>query len=833
MAKRKEKPQNLSTNTANITVENIPTTDSASTKLLDKKIFWALVIAFLGMILYANTWNHEYVYDDGTVTSKNWVVKGGLKNFDLVWTKPYRYGFGSPNSTYKLYRPMPVMMFMIEWAIAPDYPALSHMVNIAMYGLLGFSLFYFLSFLFDKKSLLFSIIGCILFMAHPLHTEVVANIKERESILALLFGLLSFYGVIKYMRTEKLQYLIVISVGLFLGILSKDIAVTFLGVGVLLVFLLSKSKFPIKEIIYVSIAYIVPITIFLILRKNIVGESGLTGAGDTSGLDNILYDTDSKYEKFLTAITLLFNYFKLHVLPHPLVADYSKAAVEIVKSPNFKTFLSLIIHFGGLGYGVYRFFTKKDVLSFFILFYFVTISVVSNVIIPIGTSFGERLMFVPSLGFCMVIAWGLMKFFKIDIDNSSINVTDLLRSKMSLCLVVGLIVLLYSFKTVTRNPEWKSGRTLFSADVKKNPNSARLNAYYAQQIMDEEFYRDTTQEAQKSINIDAEAKLLKALRIYPQFGLALERYGMILFRKGMMDSALVYYDKAIKVDTGMAQAYVNKAAILFQRGKVDESYALIDKSLKLDSTSRDGLFNMGNIMGEKGNFEESIKYLKKAIEQDEKHAPSHTYVGISYFNNGDFSNALTYLNKAIKLSSKESKAYQFKALAQMSLYNYKDAISTIDQGLSINTIEAESLKSNMLIQKAKILFEMKKFSEAEAILGPIINANNQNFAAIAALGQVYCMQGKYDKAFQFLNTAIPNKPRELSDFYFIARSMIGLGDKAKGINTMNTMVETLEAIVQKSPDDQRAMYFLADIYKWQGKTNESNKLFSKVTQYLK
>ena len=138
--------------------------------------------------------------------------------------------------------------------------------------------------------------------------------------------------------------------------------------------------------------------------------------------------------------------------------------------------------------------------------------------------------------------------------------------------------------------------------------------------MSEENYYGKTQDEKEAIDIEAEASLKKALAVHPKFALALERFGMTFYRKNQLDSAIVYFDKALKADTSSTEAMNNKAAILFGRGKVAEAETLIEKSLRIDSLSRDGNFNRGNIYGQKGDYPNALKHLKKAIEIDEEHA---------------------------------------------------------------------------------------------------------------------------------------------------------------------------------------------------------------------
>ena len=91
---------------------------------------WALGIAGFSFLLYLNTVNYDYVLDDFSVIKENFVTKRGFEGIPDLWKYHSRHGYW--NSVGELYRPIPMTMFAIEWAIAPDKPALSHFMNILL-----------------------------------------------------------------------------------------------------------------------------------------------------------------------------------------------------------------------------------------------------------------------------------------------------------------------------------------------------------------------------------------------------------------------------------------------------------------------------------------------------------------------------------------------------------------------------------------------------------------------------------------------------------------------------------------------------------------------------
>ena len=172
----------------------------------------ALVIGFLAFVLYANTLSHSYALDDFSVIKDNYVTQQGIQGIPTIMKTSYRYGYWNSNGT--LYRPVSLITFALEWQIAPDSPGLSHFVNILLYALSGMLLFFTLSKILKKYNILLPFLATVFFIAHPIHTEVVANIKSRDEILAFFFCVGALYYLWDYLKTNNVKH-IVLAIGAY------------------------------------------------------------------------------------------------------------------------------------------------------------------------------------------------------------------------------------------------------------------------------------------------------------------------------------------------------------------------------------------------------------------------------------------------------------------------------------------------------------------------------------------------------------------------------------------------------------------------------------------
>ena len=141
---------------------------------------WMMIAcACLALALYANTLQHGWALDDYPTIYGNRLTMSGLRGIPTMLHTGYWYGLDGMNDW--LYRPLSLVMFAVEWQVSRGSPAMGHYVNVALYALTACALYRFLRELFDTYHVAVPLAITVLWIAHPLHTEVVANIKNREN----------------------------------------------------------------------------------------------------------------------------------------------------------------------------------------------------------------------------------------------------------------------------------------------------------------------------------------------------------------------------------------------------------------------------------------------------------------------------------------------------------------------------------------------------------------------------------------------------------------------------------------------------------------------------
>jgi protein O-mannosyl-transferase len=601
---------------------------------------WMAIIFFLAFALYANSIPHAFVLDDFGVIKDNWVIKKGTESIPLIMKTPYRYGVS--HLTDNLYRPLSLVMFATEWQISPDNPALHHFINVLFYALSCAILFLLLRRLFRDASPLLAIFITLLWTAHPIHTEVVANIKSRDEIMSVFFFLLTFLCFLKYLDGKSILWMVLAVVLFTLAFFSKEGVITCLAVFPLAGWYYTKAK-PVKNLA-ASAAFILPAILYILVRQWVWSQIHVPQA--LSVTDNLLVGTKDMMVRTATAIYLLGKYLLLLIVPYQLVSDYSFNQIPLTGFSDPLVWVSFLVYAGAIVWSVMNL-KKKSAGVFGVLFFLISVSLYSNLVLLIGSSFAERFMYLPSIGISIFLGWLILKIPGL-VKQSGFSPKALLKSHPLAWGVLVLVLVLYSGKTFSRNAEWKDQLTLFGADVKRSPNSTHMRYYWGLTVRDKaKDQQDTTE--YKRLMMEAIGQMDTALMIYPLYVECYEQLGLAWYRMKDPDRALKYYNEAIKMNPYNAVTYSNMGMLFFEKKDYAKSIEIYQKAIALDSNFDDAYLNLGSVYGNLQQFDLAIKNFKKGLQFRPNDPTLYFYIGISYRSLKNDVESKKYLDKAYEL----------------------------------------------------------------------------------------------------------------------------------------------------------------------------------------
>lgn len=619
--------------------------------LYKNKWFKPVILTVFCFIFYGNTIPNYYAYDDGMVVIENQFTKSGFAGIPSFFKHDLFYGcFGTDATNLASggrYRPLPLATFAIEYQFFGKNPYISHFNNILLLVLASLILFILLSKIFSthlNKNNFFDLpfVTALLFIAHPVHTEVVANIKSRDEIMAMIGSLTTVLFILKYLDTDRYKHLVMSFISFFLALLSKENAITFLAIVPLSIYFYKKENW-VKYLI--SLIPVCLATIFfLIIRMLAVGK--FSPPPDDLLNNPYIYATIS--EKFATIFYVLGIYVKLLFWPHPLTYDYYPYHIKFVNWNNIFTLLSLLVYMSLISYALLKI-TKKTVISFGILFYIITISVVSNLfIVSAGSFMGERFLFIPSIGFLLIITWFL-----------TVKIPELVQSyNFKMPLLIAILMLCF-FKTYSRNKVWRDNFTLFTTDVKTSSNSIQGNMIVARLYLD--MANETVDDLLKKQYLEIALKYSKkTFSICPNHIDAVAILADAYTANNMFDSAIFCFQKAIYSMPGNSEFISMKVEEIMD--KISDADFKIKSYLGFVKLSPDNFsfnYQLACLFAEyKHDFKKSGFYLQKSVEIMPGNYLANMALGINYRLLGDYYKSSVYLEKALKINPKYLPIYE-------------------------------------------------------------------------------------------------------------------------------------------------------------------------------
>ena len=429
-----------------------------------------LILMGLAAVLYVNTLSNDYALDDKIVISNNQFTQQGFGGiWDHLTNESFVGFFGTQKELVAgaRYRPLSLVTFSIENALFGNSPGFSHFVNLLLYALTVLVLYRWLRSLTDenKTMLGLALITVALFAAHPLHTEVIANIKGRDDLLAFLFAILAGSWALRADAKSALWS----GVFFFLALMSKESAIAFVLILPLFTYTFQKEGEPFP---WRSFLPIIGATVaFVALRFAVVGFPKTDVADQL--MNNPFLEMNGS-EKYATIVYTLGQYIKLSFIPYPLTHDYYPYHISIMQWSSVGVIASLISILALTVLAILGV-LKKKAWGLGIAVFFIGLGLTSNVLFPVGVFMSERFAYISTLGWALAIAW----LFKTYLMGGALEWKRIPTAGKTLMVA---ILVAFSLITVARNRAWKNDDALVLADLETSSESARINFTYGKML---------------------------------------------------------------------------------------------------------------------------------------------------------------------------------------------------------------------------------------------------------------------------------------------------------------------------------------------------------------
>ncbi|MCW3122531.1 MAG: tetratricopeptide repeat protein [Flavipsychrobacter sp.] len=695
-----------------------------------------LILAALSLLVYANTLRNGYVLDDNVVTIKNSIVTQGFKGIPELMVTPRMKGVGYFKNDN--YRPLTLSMFAAEYEIFGPNPAAGHFFNILFFAGCVVLLFLFLDKLFERKKTVVAFIAALLFAVHPIHTEVVANIKSRDEICCFFFGFLALNLFLEYAQKGKILFLLSGVVAYFLAFISKETVITFLFV-VPVVFFLYRNDDK-KRSIFITVGMLVGATAYLIIRNRVLSDYD-TSTSAIEFIDNSLAKIGLPVAtRFATAIYVLGMYLKLLVIPYPLVSDYAFDTIPFVTFGNVWVLLTTLAYLGIGGYGVYRLIkNRKDPWAFGMLFFLATLSLFMNLAFLMGSQIGERFLFFASAGFCIVAALAIEKW----VIKSEISFDGLLKNKTALAVLVP-ICLIFSVLTFARNNDWKSNYTLYSADLPKVPNDSRMHFYLGDELAESQYALEKDTTKQKEILNESLVLLKKAIEIYPEYTDVYTELGKVYLMKMKYDSSIFNFKKAISMSPYQSIAANNLGTAYLRTGKYKDAIDAYKLAISINPGFASAYFNLGCCFIQAAQYDSAIMYLNTSLSMDPNNIMGYMQMGIAYYYMGKSEQAIPYVQKVLQADPNSVDGLNILGAIYLKMGKFNECIEVLKKAVSINPNYI-----NAYTNMAHCYYQMKQYQATIDIVNKILTLNPGAVNEIPYIALSYKAMGNMEMALKY------------------------------------------------------------------------------------
>jgi protein O-mannosyl-transferase len=652
MSKQQRKPSPAKPTSSSVTNSLHTAAPVQSSAFFNNILLQSGLIFAFAFLLYANTLTHDFTLDDAIVITDNMFTQQGIKGVGGILSNDTFFGFFKVEGKDALvsggrYRPMTLVVFAFLYQFGTS-PFLFHFFTVLLFASTCVVLYRTLLKLLAPPDVInqpkapywaqagpmIAWLATVLFAAHPIHTEVVANIKGCDEILTLLGCLSTLYFTLKAWDTQQSKWALAAGVSFFIACLSKENAAAFVVlIPLALWFFRGASQSPANASIWkFSLPVFISFAAFFLLRGSILhwrfgGEPMELMNNPFLKLEGNQWVKFAPAERLATILYTLGKYVQLLFVPHPLTHDYYPRQIGIMSFRNPFVLISLALY-GFMGYWALSGFKRRDPFSFGILLYLLPLGIVSNLVFPIGTNMGERFAFMPSVGFCLLIALFLSKFLK---QNQT--------------LVLGLfggVILLFSIKTFVRNFAWSSNETLFMTDAGVSVNSAKLQNACGGVLFDRAT-KEKNSEKQSVLCMEAIPHLDQAIKIYPNYKDAYISRGGAHFVLKEYPEAIADYRRAIQLAPDDVKLKTYLALALRDGGKyygeqkadIQNAFKCFEESWQLNPKDPETARLMGVGYGLSGKTEEAIKWFEKAVEVAPKEAGFLWDLGLAYSASGN------------------------------------------------------------------------------------------------------------------------------------------------------------------------------------------------------
>jgi protein O-mannosyl-transferase len=646
--------------------------------------YFLILIALASILVYAKAIGYGLIYnwDDAGYILKNEYIKSlNISSIIDIFSSFHLHN----------YHPLTTLSYALEYLFVGENAWLYHLNNLIVHLFNTYLVYLLMKGLFRGNDLP-AILAAALFSLHPMHVESVAWVSERKDVLYTLFYLLALIRYLRFVEHGKRRELLMTGVFFLLSCMSKSAAVT-LPVLLLAIDWYFRRKWSLAIIVEKIPFFLISLAfgILAILSQD-------TAIQDLNPMLSI-------GERLLIVCWGICLYIGKAIIPLELSAFYPYPLKFNDVLPWYYYLAPLFVVMLGIVLWISRKWGRELLFGF--AFFFITISLVLQLMPVGGAIVAERYTYVPYLGLFFIMVWPLNMFY-----NPDVSLKRLKKIRVYLNFLL-LLLLVFTYLSSERVKLWKDGDVLFTDVIEKYPLFPY--AYNNRGFLYWDYY---------------------ALKVYPDNEMKKSIY---------VEKALNDYNMAIQLDQVYSGAYANRAVLYYNTGNPQKALEDFNILLQLDPDNKDGLIGRANTLSTLGKFSESITDYNAYLQLNQDDPKAWLWRGIAYSKIGENEKAMSDFKYVVSVSPDDYEGHYWLGITLHTAGSFEQAVQSFNSAINLKPDNFE-----IFSWRGLAYYQLKQFENAVADYTKAIQLNPQELSSYINRSLAYNDLGMYQAAFDDL-----------------------------------------------------------------------------------
>jgi protein O-mannosyl-transferase len=491
-------------------------------------VFVMILLTLTGFLFYSNSLTNGYALDDAYIldTIKS---RDSLRQIFHLFLEPFNRID---------YRPVSLFTFALErYITGSENPQLSHLINLWLYITTAFLIYLTVKKLPVHYSFNLGLLTALLFIAHPVHSSMVNNLKNRDGILSMLFTISSLYFFISYFTHYRKRHLLFAAFFLVIASISKMDSI-----GLLVILPLTRFIFfpvqvqQIKKYAVMLLAIVLLFFTTSLIIDYFVQPEKLTNQQNILFTENPLIANNTLLNRIAAGGMTYWIYLKFMLKPWGYYFYFGYDTVTFPPVASLTFILLLTVHLL-LGLTFIYYLKKNKIVSYSIAFFYGTLFYCSNLYVLVGGIVADRYAYIASFGFCLLVAEGLIRTAQnktvktyLAEPGKRLDLMQRITPERMVYVLLLLILLIYLPFVRARNADWKNMETLLQKDMPHLTRSFEANriatTYYINEAFKTPYPKDKEEYFLKALGYSKFALKLYDEDIYTNESELIAYYGL-------------------------------------------------------------------------------------------------------------------------------------------------------------------------------------------------------------------------------------------------------------------------------------------------------------------